>query len=169
MRKRLQRRLSHAASARAAVSSPHRLAAWQRRTFYLAGVALLATGAAWLWIHYARPSDALPSAAEPWLMRAHGLGAFVALFVLGGITASHVPRGWRMAQHRGWRRQLGSGLALCGAGAALVLTGYLLSYFAPEDLRPALGWVHGGVGLAMAALVVAHRRGVDGDRGSPPP
>ena len=166
MRERLLRRLSHATPAGGAASQAHRLVAWQRRVLYLAGLALLATGAAWLLIHYSRAPDALPSPAEPWLMRAHGLGAFAALFVLGALAASHLSRGWRLAERRGWHGQRRTGLVLCGLGAALVLTGYLLYYFAPEDLRPALGWIHGGLGVAMAVLIVAHRRGGEPQRES---
>ena len=35
---------------------------------------------------------------------------------------------------------------------------YLLYYFAPETLRPALGWVHSAVGIAMGVFLLAHRR-----------
>ena len=166
MRERLLRRLSHATPAGGAASQAHRLAGWQRRVLYLAGLALLVTGAAWLLIHYSRAPDALPSPAEPWLMRAHGLGAFAALFVLGGVGASHVPRGWRLLERRGWQGQRRTGLGLCGIGAALVLTGYLLYYFAPENLRPALGWMHSGLGAAIALLIFAHRRGCEPRRES---
>jgi hypothetical protein len=38
------------------------------------------------------------------------------------------------------------------------VTGYLLYYFAPEGVRPALGWLHSALGVAMALVVVWHRR-----------
>ena len=57
-----------------------------------------------------------------------------------------------------WARQRSSGDALCGLAAALVITGYLLYYFAPDPIRPALGWLHSALGAAMAVLVVTHRR-----------
>jgi len=79
----------------------HRLVAWQRRLLYGAGVLLLASGAVWLVLHYARPADALPSAFEAWSMRIHGLAAFAVLFVFGALAAYHVPQGWRLS-HR-WR------------------------------------------------------------------
>ena len=97
-------------------------------------------------------------------MRAHGLGAFAALFLMGALAASHVSRGWRLAERRGWQGQRRTGLVLGGLGVALVLTGYLLYYFAPENLRPALGWIHSAIGVAMAMLVVAHRRGGERNR-----
>jgi len=67
-------------------------------------------------------------------------------------------------------RASGSGaslpIALLALGAALpatallVLSGYALYYFAPESVRPALGWAHAFVGLTMAVLIASHRRGV---------
>lgn len=164
MRQRFLRRMAQVNPAGGAAPQAHRLAAWQRRSLYGTATALLATGAAWLAVHCTRPADALPSPAEPWLMRVHGLAAFVALFVLGALAASHMPRGWRLAERRGWLAQRRTGVVLCGLGAALVFTGYLLYYFAPDSVRPALGWVHAGLGAAMALLVVAHRRGTGHDR-----
>ncbi len=164
MRQRFLRRMAHVNPAGGAVPEAHRLAAWQRRSLCGAAAALFATGAAWLAVHYTRSADALPSPAEPWLIRAHGLAAFVALFVLGALAASHVPRGWRLAERRGWPAQRRTGVVLCGLGAAVVLTGYLLYYFAPDNIRPALGWLHAGLGAAMALLVIAHRRGTGHDR-----
>lgn len=161
MRERYLRRLAHGSPASHAVAN--RLRLWQRRLLHASGALLLVTGAAWLVVHYMRAADALPSPAEPWLMRAHGLGAFAILFMLGALAAAHVPRGWRLAERLGWQRQRRTGLALCGLAAALALTGYLLYYFAPENLRPGLGWLHSGLGAAMSILVALHRRG--GERG----
>ena len=94
------------------------------------------------------------------MLRLHGLAAFAGVFVYGALTAAHIPQGWRLAQRRRWAGQRRSGLQLCAVGALLVLSGYALLYFAPESVRPALGWVHTGLGLAMAALIAGHRRGV---------
>jgi hypothetical protein len=115
-------------------------------------------------------------------MRLHGAAAFAGLFTLGVLAGTHIPRGWRIsAPHAGskerrhaatprddhaatpspprrWVSQRGTGLALCAMAGVLVLTGYLLYYFAPEAWRPALGWTHAGVGVAMLALVLFHRR-----------
>ena len=51
-------------------------------------------------------------------------------------------------------------LALCALGAVLALTGYLLYYFAPEGVRPALGWVHAVAGIAMVLAIALHWRHV---------
>jgi succinate dehydrogenase/fumarate reductase cytochrome b subunit len=100
----------------------------------------------------------LPHPAEAWAMRLHGLAGFAALFLLGALAAAHIPQGWRVSGRLRWAGQRQSGLALCFLGAALVLSGYLLYYFAPEAVRPTLGWAHAGAGLAMAGVWVAHRR-----------
>src|SRR5205085_8357359 len=97
----------------------HRLVPWQRRLLYSAGLLLLATGALWLVLHYARSADSLPSVFEAWSMRLHGLAAFAVLFVFGALAASHVPQGWRLSQRWRWARQRGSGFILCGLAAAL--------------------------------------------------
>lgn len=140
------------------VRTIHRLVPWQRRVLYGAGALLLVSGIGWLALHYARSSDALPPPIEAWMMRLHGFAAFGALFALGALAASHIPQGWRLSQRMRWAGQRGSGMALCALGASAVLTGYLLYYFAPETIRPALGWLHSGLGTAMAVLVMTHRR-----------
>jgi hypothetical protein len=140
----------------------HRLVAWQRQVLYGAGAVLLASGALWLALHYGRGADALPSPLEPWTMRLHGLAGFAALFAFGALAAAHVPQGWRFSHRMRWARQRSSGLALCVLAGTLALTGYLLYYFAPDPVRPTLGWLHSALGVAMAVLVASHRR--RGDR-----
>jgi hypothetical protein len=139
------------------VRASHRPAPWQRALVFGAGAVLLLTGIAWLALHYGRSADALPSPWEPWSMRLHGLAAFAALFVLGALAAAHIPHGWRASHRLRWARQRASGIALCALAGALVLTGYLLYYFAPDPVRPALGWLHSGLGLTAAVAVAAHR------------
>lgn len=136
----------------------HRLAGWQRITLYAVGSLLLGTGALWLALHHGRAAETLPSAFEPWLMKVHGLAAFAALFLFGAIAAAHVPQGWRLSHRWRWAHQRGSGLALCTLAALLALTSYLLYYFAPEGIRDALGWIHGGLGAAALPLLLIHRR-----------
>ena len=140
----------------------HRLVLWQRITLYCASALLMLTGLAWLGVHYSAGAgaDELPHPLEAWLMRLHGAVAYVALFVLGALAAAHVPHGWRLTGRHRWAGQRGSGVTLCAVAALLVLSGYLLNYFAPEAVRPALGWVHTGIGIAMGVLIAIHRRGV---------
>jgi mannose/fructose/N-acetylgalactosamine-specific phosphotransferase system component IID len=159
MRRRSHRPVPLGPHAHDGVPVRHRLAAWQRRLLDGSGAVVLVTGAAWLALHYSRGTDALPSAAEATLMQVHGLAAFAGLFVLGVLAAAHVPRGWRLALRHGWVGQRRTGAALCIGAAALVLSGYLLYYFAPETVRPLLGWLHAGIGVAMGGLLLVHRRG----------
>ena len=137
--------------------SANRLPGWQKAVFYVSSGTVLASGLAWLALHYGRADDALPSAFEPWTMRLHGLAAFAILFVLGALAATHVPRGWRLSQRVHRARQRSSGMVLCLLAGACVLTGYLLYYFAPDPVRPALGWVHSALGVVAAGLVAFHR------------
>ena len=50
---------------------------WQRRTIAAAAVGLLASGLAWIPLHYlwGAGAGALPHPGEIWLMRCHGLSA----------------------------------------------------------------------------------------------
>ena len=124
------------------------------------GAALLLSGGLWLAVHHTVGAGAgeLPHPLEAWAMRLHGLSAFAGLFVLGALAAAHVPQGWRWSQRPRWAGQRTSGLLLCGLAAALVATGYALYYFAPEAIRPGLGWAHAALGVAMALVVLRHRR-----------
>lgn len=139
----------------------HRLIRWQRLGVYLTGAVLLLTGVLWLAVHYSVGAGAgeLPHPLEAWSLRLHGLAAFGGLFMLGVLAASHIPNGWRLSARQRWTHQRNTGLALCVLAALLVGTGYLLYYFAPETLRPALGWGHAIVGAVTGALLLRHRRG----------
>jgi hypothetical protein len=146
---------------------PHpvlRLPSWQRRVLNLTAALLLATGIVWLGVHYSVGAGAgeLPHPVEVLCMRVHGAAAFAGLFALGMLAAAHVPAGWRVTRsaHRRADRasQRHTGVAMLSLAALLVVTGYALYYFAPEDWRPAMGWVHAGAGVAMAVLGFAHAR-----------
>ena len=147
-------------SRHAARHHAHRLVRWQRFALYITGALLLATGGAWLLLHYSTAAGDLPHPLEAWSLRLHGLAAFAGLFVLGVLAAAHIPQGWRLSHRRRWAGQRSSGVLLCVIGTTLALTGYLLYYFASEALRPALGWAHTFVGVLMGVLIASHRRGV---------
>lgn len=138
----------------------HRLVVWQRRVLYGGGATLILTGVLWLALHYSvgAGTGELPHPAEAWLMRLHGAALLLWLFSQGTLAAVHVPQGWRIAGRRRWSGQRNSGVMLCVLSGLLAVTGYLLYYFAPEGVRPTLGWVHSALGVAMAALLLSHRR-----------
>ena len=137
----------------------HRLTRWHRLLLYGVSAVLLLTGSLWLAVHYTvgAGTGELPHAAEIWSIRLHGMAAFVALFLLGLLAAAHVPQGWRITSRHRRIVQRGTGIGLCVLAGLLVVTGYLLYYFAPETLRPMLGWLHSIIGFAMAAVGVVHR------------
>jgi hypothetical protein len=146
---------------------PHpvlRLPGWQRRLLNITAAFLLVTGIVWLAVHYSIGAGAgeLPHPLEVLCMRVHGAAAFAGLFALGMLAAAHVPAGWRVTRsaHRRADRasQRHTGVVMLSLAALLVLSGYALYYFAPEDWRPAMGWAHAGAGLAMAVLGVVHAR-----------
>jgi hypothetical protein len=138
----------------------NRLARWQRQTLFVTGTLLLFTGVLWLAVHYGAGAGVgeLPHPIEAWSMRLHGLAAFAALFMFGVLAASHVPQGWRHTFQFHWAGQRKTGLTLCALAVVLAVTGYMLYYFAPETIRPALGWVHALAGVAMGVLILIHRR-----------
>lgn len=143
------------------MTSPHphghhnRLPAWQKRLLDLTLLTLALSGAAWLLIHYrwgAGSADMLPHPAELWLIRAHGLAGFLALFVLGSLSALHIPRGWRHGQ------RLPSAISVLLAWSITLLTAYLLYYFSSESSRASIGWVHVGVAGLLWLTIFLHRR-----------
>lgn len=142
-------------------AAAHHLARWHRLSVYAVGALLLLTGLAWLALHYLTGGGAgeLPHPLEAWALRLHGLAAFGGLFVFGVIAAAHLPHGWRLSRRHRWAHQRRTGLMLCALAATLTLSGYLLYYFAPEAVRPSLGWIHAGAGVAMAFAMALHRSG----------
>jgi hypothetical protein len=138
----------------------NRLRPWQRVACDASGLLLLASGVAWLVVHYAwgAGSGDLPHPLEPWAMKLHGAGAMAALFVFGLLAGGHVPRGWHGTRHPGSRRQRHIGVALCVLAALGVASGYALYYFTPEPARFWVGNLHAAGGGAMALALLWHRR-----------
>lgn len=134
----------------------------QRLLVHACGWLLLASGLAWLGVHYLAGAGAgeLPHPLEAWTMRAHALAAWIGAFALGEIAASHIPRGWHTTMRRRAVTQRRLGLSLCVMALALVLSGYALMYLVPEPAHAAWGWAHSAVGVMMAAVLVVHGSGV---------
>jgi hypothetical protein len=149
---------------------------WQMRLLVCVAGLLSVSGGTWLLVHYLWGAGAgeLPHAWEAPLIRVHGGAAFLGLFTLGVLAGSHVPAGWRVTRHAKFdvrhrepfvagsvrqhrrSRQRWSGLLLLILAAALVLSGYLLYYFIPEDWRPVMGWTHAALGAALTAAATWH-------------
>jgi hypothetical protein len=139
---------------------PSRLRRWQLLALVATAALLWGTGLAWLATHYSVGAGAgeLPHPIEIWSMRLHGVGAFAGLFMLGVLAAVHMPHGWLLSHRPRWAAQRKSGALLCLLAGLLVLSGYLLYYFAPEPVRPTLGWLHVGIGVVMALIAAQHCR-----------
>jgi len=134
-----------------------KLPGWHKRWLYTSFTVLAATGLAWLLLHYSREADALPSPAEAWLMRAHGLASMAALMGLGMVAGSHVPAGWRLSAQAGRLAQRRSGLWLSAGLSAVVLLAYGLLYLVPEAWHETAGWAHAGLALGVTGLWAWHR------------
>jgi hypothetical protein len=124
-----------------------------RATLYGVGALLWVSGTVWLVLHYVFPqSTAFGPLPNPWeapLMRAHGLLAVCAVFLIGWMMAAHVTPHWVSGRNRR------SGLALAGAALLLILSGYALYYTtgAPHD---AAAIAHQAVGVLSLAAALAH-------------
>ncbi len=134
-----------------------KLPSWHKRWLYTSFTALLATGLAWLLLHYGRDAESLPLPAEGWLMRIHGLASMLALLSLGMVAGSHVPAGWRLSTQAGRHGQRRSGLWLSTLLAVVVLMAYGLLYLVPEAWHEMAGWLHAGLALSLPLLWWWHR------------
>jgi hypothetical protein len=134
--------------------SANPLPRWQRRVVVWGSWSLVLSGLLWIAVHYTfkAAGDGLPHPLEPWLMRWHALSAIVSLFAAGLVGAGHVQRGWQL------RRQRASGLALCLAGAVVVISGYALAYLVSESWHAGVGIGHAALGAIAFGIGVAHWR-----------
>lgn len=131
-----------------------------RRIIFAAGLALVATGVAWLLCRYFLRADGdmadLPHAWEPFWMKVHGGAAMLSLIVVGSLLPWHAWRAWQVGRNRG------TGLIMASTVLLLALSGWALYYVGSEDWRPVIGAAHWIVGLlgvpALVWHVVAARR-----------
>ncbi|HLX23816.1 MAG TPA: hypothetical protein VKR38_10750 [Usitatibacter sp.] len=125
-----------------------------RRWLYAALAFAWATGALWVFAHFALTANAdgesLRHPLEAWSLKLHGAAAFAFLVALGSMFAQHIPRAWYL------RRNVASGIATLALAAFLVATGYALYYFALDDAHAIVSTLHWTVGLAAIALFWIH-------------
>lgn len=127
-----------------------RLTGLSRRTLYVLITLLLATGFTWLFAHFGRSDEALPSPIEPWSMKIHGAAAMGAIFAVGTMLQRHLLPGWRAGRNRA------AGAAMCIALGLLAMTGYGLYYFDGDALRSITEWLHWGAGCVLPVALVTH-------------
>lgn len=125
-----------------------RLPASLRAAFYASGGALIATGLAWLALHYAAAVPGAPGSALA--LEVHGGAAMAILFLAGIVVALHLPRGWRERKNRS------SGMVVASLLALLAITGFLLYYAGDDRLRATASLVHWLAGLAAPLLLWLH-------------
>jgi hypothetical protein len=135
-----------------------RLSSRQRLWLYGSFAVLFITGVAWwvvgTWFSAETEFGPQENGLQPWMLRAHGAAAMIALVVLGSLLPNHVFTGWRMNRNR----FTGGGIvALC---VALTITGYGLYYAGGEALRSVTSLTHLGLGFAFPVALIWHiRRG----------
>ena len=126
-----------------------------RWLIYIIGIAVWFTGIGWLLLHdfFMQPGEfgMAPNPLEPWSLRAHAAFAFAAIWLLGLLSASHVPKGWNS------RRKRYSGVALVTAFVVLILSGYLLYYVGQEHVRGLLSTTHWVLGAVAPLAYAVHR------------
>jgi hypothetical protein len=124
-----------------------------RATLYAVGALLWASGAVWLVLHYVFPqSTAFGPLPNPWeapLMRAHGLIAVCAVFLIGWMMAAHVTVRWVSERNRR------SGLVLAGAALLLIFSGYAL-YYTTGSPHDAAAFAHEAIGVLAPTAALAH-------------
>jgi hypothetical protein len=124
-----------------------------RATLYGVAALLWLSGAVWLVLHYVFPQSSpfgpLPNPWEAPLMRAHGLIAVCAVFLIGWMMAAHVTARWASERNRR------SGLVLGGAALLLILSGYAL-YYTTGSAHDAAAFAHEAIGVLSPIVAVAH-------------
>lgn len=148
-------------------ATPPRSGRRMRHALVVGGLALLATGLAWLALHTWWPQQGpfgpQPHPSAAWVLRLHGALAWALVALGGAVWQGHVRPSWRVerrrwTQHRhlhgGGLRSV-SGMATTLAGLVLLATAIGLQY-APDEAHAALSWTHWLVGVALGGAMVAH-------------
>jgi hypothetical protein len=112
------------------------------------------SGALWMILHYLYPGSTdfgpAPNRWEPLTIRLHGVLAIATIFLLGWITSRHITHTWY--QHRNRI----SGIALSGACAILVISGYALYYLVDDQARYAVAILHEILGASAITFALVH-------------
>jgi hypothetical protein len=115
---------------------------------------LWASGVIWLALHYFFTGQGefgpTPHPFEKWALRLHGMAAFATLVAIGSVLPVHAWRGWQLKKNRH------SGIVMKSFLLWLAVTAYALYYFADDEARPWLPWLHWGAGLVIPLVVTAH-------------
>jgi hypothetical protein len=122
----------------------------RRRVLYLLVLLLVSTGAWWLVLNDKTTAEGLPDPALHWLMKVHGGGAMLALFLAGTFLHNHVLNAWQQGRNRMLGSLVGGSMVLIG------VSGYGLYYFDGDLLRNMAEWLHWVAGFGLPALLWWH-------------
>jgi hypothetical protein len=131
-----------------------RLSKYHEWWVYAAMALLVSSGLLWLLFHYfVTVHSDFGAARHPlealWL-KVHGAAAMLALVLFGTMMPVHIRKAWHAGKNR-W-----SGSLLLAVLLLLILTGYVLYYFADEESRPWIGVIHWAIGLGVVPIVILH-------------
>lgn len=130
-----------------------RLPRWQRRLAYAAFGAISLSGIAWLIAHYALATNGEFGAAEHplahWALVAHGVGAYLLVWLVGSMWPLHMRLAWRL------RRNRATGVAMSTLLALLALSGLWL-YYGGVSGREVVSAGHWLLGLTLVPALVLH-------------
>lgn len=146
-----------------------RLEPWHRRLLYSSFTVLGVTGIVWLMAQYwplmtpFAPSVNGLSRWSSWAMRIHGGAAMLALFIGGTLLNQHIRPGLKNLRNRRL------GVSLITGFLILVISGYGLYYFAPDEVHQWWSVSHWLTGLIVTLVLPWHvRRGHRSHRAAKP-
>jgi len=126
---------------------------WQRRAIYAAFGLIALSGIAWLAAHYLLAEAGEFGASEHplahWSLVAHGIGAYLLLWLVGSLWPLHMRLAWRLHRNRT------TGLVMGALLSSLALTGLWL-YYGSIDAREGVSLAHWLLGLGLVPLLVLH-------------
>ena len=119
----------------------------QKYCTYIGFIAVAVSGVWWSFLHdliASKASDLMHN-----LLVIHGAFAFVSMMLVGALMPQHI----RMAWHA--KRNRMSGGVMTAIVLIIIVSGFGL-YYAGEDYRDLVKWVHLGLGLLSIAALLLH-------------
>jgi hypothetical protein len=127
-----------------------RLGPSTRRSLYTLLIALVASGAWWLVLHYAIADELARLSREALALKFHAALALATLVAIGALLATHARRGWTLGRNRAM------GAAMIALFALMTLTGYALYYLVDDVTRAPVSVLHWIAGLLLVPLTLLH-------------
>lgn len=119
----------------------------QKICTYVGLLAVAASGVWWSYLHDLMASTAYDLMHS--LLVIHGAFAFVSMLLIGALIPQHIRMAWNAKRNRI------SGGTMTAITLIIVVTGFGL-YYAGEDYRDLVKWVHLVLGLISVAALLLH-------------